>query len=67
MKIIRYTDGQIVKAIKEEENGRFVMDISCELVINKQIFYNWKKMHAGLSGENLRQLQQLQEENRRLK
>ena len=48
-------------------NGRSVMDISRELGINKQTFYNWKKKYAGMSGEHLRQLKQLQEENVRLK
>jgi putative transposase len=43
------------------------MDISRELGINKQTFYNWKKKYAGMSGEHLRQLKQLQEENQRLK
>jgi putative transposase len=35
MKKSRYTEGKIVKALKEEENGRSVMDISRELGINK--------------------------------
>ena len=43
------------------------MDISRELGINKQTFYNWKQKYAGMSGEHLRQLKQLQEENVRLK
>jgi putative transposase len=40
MKKSRYTEGQIVKALKEEENGRSVMEINLELGINKQTFYN---------------------------
>jgi hypothetical protein len=43
------------------------MEINLELGINKQTFYNWKKKHTGMSGEHLRQLKQLQEENQRLK
>ena len=43
------------------------MDISRGLGINKESFYNWKKKYAGMSGEQLRQLKQLQEENQRLK
>jgi len=38
MKKSRYTEGQIVKALKEEESGRSVNDISRELGINKQTF-----------------------------
>jgi putative transposase len=52
MKKSRYTDGQIVKALKEEEvNGRPVTVISRELGINKQSFYNWKNKYAGMIGE----------------
>lgn len=43
------------------------MDISRGLGINKESFYNWKKKYAGMSGEQLRQLKQLQEENQLLK
>jgi putative transposase len=67
MKKSRYTEGQIVKALKEEESGGSVNDISRELGINKQTFYNWKNKYAGMSGEHLRQLKQLQEENQQLK
>jgi putative transposase len=63
MKKSRYTECQISKARKEEENGRSVMDIRRELGINKQTFGNWKKKYAGISGEHLRQLKQLQAEN----
>ena len=66
MKKSRSTEGQIPKARKEEENGRSDMDISRELGINKQTSYNWKKKYAGMSGEHLRQLKQLQEENYQL-
>ncbi len=39
------------------------MSISRELDINEQTFYLCKKKYAGMSGEYLRQLKQLQEEN----
>lgn len=67
MKKTRFTESQIVKALKEEENGRSVADISRELGINKQTFYNWKKKFAGMNGEQLRRLKELEDENRRLK
>ena len=57
----------MVKALNEEENGWSIINISRELGINKQTFCNRKKKYAGMSGEHLRQLKQLQEENQRLK
>ena len=67
MKKSRYTEGQIVKALKEEESGRSVNDISRELGINKQTFYNWKKKYAGLMPDEMRRLRALEDENGRLK
>jgi putative transposase len=67
MKQSRFTESQIVKALKEEQNGRSVADISRELSINKQTFYNWKKKYAGMNGDQLRRLKELEDENRRLK
>ncbi len=40
MKKIKFTATQIIKAIKEAENGRTVSEISRELGINPQTFYN---------------------------
>lgn len=48
MKKSRYTEGQIVKALKDEENSRSVIEISRELGINKQTFYNRMKKFAGV-------------------
>jgi putative transposase len=56
MKKTKFTESQIVKAIKEAENGRTVADISRELGINPQTLYNWKKRNSGMDGEHLRRL-----------
>ena len=60
-------DSQIMKAIKEAEKGRSVSDISRELGINPQTFYNWEKKYSGMDGEHLRWFKELEEENRKLK
>lgn len=67
MKKSRFTESQIIKALKEEENGRSITEISRELSINKQTFYNWKKKYAGMNGDQLRRLKELEDENHRLK
>lgn len=67
MKRSKFTESQIVKALKEAEGGRTVTDISRELGINSQTFYNWKKKYSGMNGDQLRRLKELEEENRRLK
>lgn len=67
MRKTRFTESQIVKALKEAENGRAVSEISRELGVNPQTFYNWKRKFAGMNGEQLKRLKELEEENRRLK
>ena len=67
MKRTKFTEAQIVKALKEVEGGRPVAEISRELGINPQTFYNWKKKYSGMDGEQLRRLKELEEENRKLK
>lgn len=67
MKKSKFTESQIVRAIKESESGRSVTDISRELGINPQTFYNWKKKYSGMDGDHLRRMKELDEENRRLK
>lgn len=67
MKKTKFTETQIVKSIKEAESGRSVTDISRELGINPQTFYNWKKKYSGMDGAQLKKLKELEEENRKLK
>lgn len=67
MKKSKFTESQIVKAIKENEAGRSVDDLCRELGIAKGTFYNWRKKYAGMESQDLKRLKELEEENRRLK
>jgi putative transposase len=67
MKKSRFTESQIVKALKEHEAGKKIDDICRELSINKQTLYNWKKKYSGMDVQHLKKLKELEEENRRLK
>jgi putative transposase len=67
MKKIKFTEAQIVKALKEHEAGRGAEDLSRELGINKATFYNWRKKYGGMETQELKRLKELEEENRRLK
>lgn len=51
MKKSRYTETQIVKAIKEHEAGKSVQDICRELGVSNVTFYNWKQRYGGMEGE----------------
>lgn len=67
MKKSRFTEGQIVKILKEYEAGKSTKDICREYGIAAPTFYSWKKKYGGMDAQQLKELKTLQEENRRLK
>jgi putative transposase len=67
MKKSRFTETQIVKALKENEAGRKVEDVSRELGISTGTFYQWRKKYGGMEASHLKQLKELQAENAQLK
>ena len=67
MKNSKFSESQIIKALKENEQGRSVGDLSRELGIDKSIFYYWRKKYGGMEKQELKRLKDLEEENRRLK
>jgi putative transposase len=67
MKKSKFTESQIVSALKEYEAGKKVPDICRELNINQATFYNWKKKYSGMDSELLRRFKELEQENAELK
>lgn len=67
MKKTKFTEQQIVFALKQAETGTRVDEVCRKMGISEATFYNWKKKYGGLGVNELRQLKQLQEENTRLK
>ena len=66
MKKSRFTESQIIKVLKENEQGRSVGDLSRELGIDKSNFYYWRKKYGGMDRQELKRLKELEEENRKL-
>jgi len=67
MKKTRFTETQIVKALKEHEGGRSAEDISRELDISKATLYNWKSKYGGMESSDVKRLKDLEEAHARLK
>jgi putative transposase len=67
MKRSKFTEQQIVFALKQAETGVSVAEVCRKLGISEATFYNWKKKYEGLGAAELRRLRQLEEENGRLK
>ena len=67
MKKKRYSEEQIIKAIKQHEAGTNVEDICRDLGISNGTFYNWRSKYAGLEVNEAKRLRELESENNKLK
>ena len=67
MKKTRYSDSQIIKALKEVEGGRKVKAICREYSISEATYYNWKSKYGGMEASDIKRLKELEAENRQLK
>jgi putative transposase len=63
----RHSEEQILYALRQIEAGKKVSEISREMGVSQQAVYSWKRRYAGLGLNELRELRQLREENRKLK
>ena len=63
----RYTNEQIITAIKEHEAGAKVDDICRDLGISNGTFYNWRSKFAGMEVNEAKRLRELETENNKLK
>jgi putative transposase len=62
MKKTRFTESQIVAAIKKQESGISVKDICRELGISEPTFYNWKAKYGGMEVAELKRSKDLEAE-----
>ena len=67
MKKKRFSTEQIVSILKQAEMGLAVTDLIRQIGISEQTFYRWKKQYGGLQFEQVHELKQPTDENRRLK
>ena len=67
MRRSRFTEQQIVAALRQAESGTSVVEVCRKLGITEQTFYRWKRKFAAMGVAELRRLQEVEEENRRLK
>lgn len=67
MKKGKFTEHQIVSALKKQEAGIAVKDISRELGISEATFYNWKAKYGGMEASDVAKMKELERENSELK
>ena len=55
MKKNRFSEAQMIKAIKELDAGKEVVTICRELGVHKATLYNWRKKYGGMEVNQLTQ------------
>ena len=67
MKKSKFSDSQIMEALKRVESGLGVPDLCRELCISTATFYKWRAKYGGMDTSIMSRMKELEEENRRLK
>ena len=67
MKQSKFTERQIISALKENEQGIKVIDIARNLGISEKTFYRWKSKYGGMDIKELKRIKELEKENSELK
>lgn len=63
----KYSQDQILKVLKEIDDGASIASVGRAHGIGVQTIYEWRRRYAGMSKSELAELKALQEENRKLK
>lgn len=63
----RFTPTQIVKVLKEHDQGMSVAELTRKHGISQATLYNWRKRYGGMNATELKRLKALEAENAKLK
>lgn len=67
MKKSRFSEEQIIYAVKQIELGVPIAELARKYGVSQQTLYRWRKQYGGLSASELKRLKDLEAENNRLK
>ncbi len=67
MKQSKFSEGQVVHALKQAEAGVPVPELMRKYGISRATFYAWRKKYGGLDASEMRRMKELEAENKRLK
>lgn len=67
MKKSKFTEEQILFALKQGDAGQPIADVCRQMGISEATYYVWKKRYANIGLLEVRELRQLRDENSRLK
>ena len=67
MKRSKFSEEQIIYAIKQVEVGVPIAQLCRKYGISQQTFYRWRNKYGGLAASELKRLKELERENTQLK
>ncbi|GAC1395422.1 MAG: hypothetical protein NVSMB68_12450 [Thermoanaerobaculia bacterium] len=67
MKRKRFTEEQIITALKEVDGGGIAREVVRRMGITETTFYRWRQKYGGLEVNEAKRLRELEQENGRLK
>jgi putative transposase len=67
MRKSRFTEEQIIEALKEHAAGLSAAELCREYGVSDATFYKWRSRYGGMEISDARKLKALEDENRRLK
>jgi putative transposase len=67
MRKSRFSEAQIIAALREQEAGSTTDAVCRKLGVSQQTFYRWKAKYSGMNVSDAQKLKGLEDENRRLK
>ncbi len=67
MKKSRFSEEQILFALKQGDAGQPIADVCRQIGISEATYYIWKKQYSNMGILEVRELRQLRDENARLK
>lgn len=62
MKNSKFTESQIIGILKEQEQGKKMIDICREHGISQATFYQWKSKYSGMDVNQLKRVKELEAE-----
>lgn len=67
MRTSRFTEEQIIGALKEAEGGAPVAEVCRKVGVSAYTFYKWRRKYSGFNVPEARRMRELEAENSKLK
>jgi len=67
MRPSKFTEDQIVQALRQVKSGTPAVDVCRQLAITQTTFYRWRNKYDAVAMSGLREVRELRDENQKLR